>query len=1388
MKIKNWMILALLLLAIAPQAIAAVFTSNTTINTGDLTYDGQDIVVKGCTLTVNGQHSFNSLTVTNSGVVTHSASVYNSVTNMVDLTIAGDAVVRSGSAIDVSGKGYGSMSGPGKGATGGSGSARNGGGGGYGASGGNGQGAVGTGGTAYGSLTEPLDAGSGGGTGYGSEAGGAGGGAARLVVTGTLQVDGSILANGSAGVGNSYAGGGGSGGTINLHVGTLSGAGIIRANGGNGGVASGYSAGGGAGGRIAVYQHCSLYTGSFSTSGGTGYQAGGSGTVYVVWVNAPPTLPSQPDVTLDELTALTVTNVASDIDCPPNEMTYTLENAPDGVMIAPDGVIHWTPSEGQGPGTYTIKTVVTDYNPLALINQRLSATNSFTVTVNEINLAPMLINPGDRAVVEEQPLSLNLLAIDTDLPVNPLTFDLITGPPGLVVSPAGALNWTPTEAQGPGVYPVAVRVTDLNESAVNEKSLSTSCTFNVTVNESNRPPTLAVPDAQTLIEETPLLVSVTGADPDLPANTLTYSLVAPPEGATIDPSTGLIAWTPTEAQGSNSYTLTVVVTDDSPFAINEHHLSATASFTVTVNESNRPPELTLPANQVVLEEQALNLTASATDPDLPANALTFSLLSPPEGMTIDAASGAIAWTPTEAQGSNAYTITVVVTDDNPTAINEQQLSVTNSFTLTVNESNRPPALTLPMDQVLLEATPLAVTAAASDPDLPANPLTFSLSSPPEGMTIDPSSGAIAWTPSEAQGSNTYTINVVVTDENPAAVNEQQFSVTNSFTVIVNESNSPPELTVPADQVLLEETPLSVSAAASDPDLPANVLTFSLLSPPEGMSIDPASGAISWTPTEAQGSNVYTVTVVVMDDNPTAINEHNLSVTNSFTVTVNESNRPPVLTVPADQVLNEETPLAVVASATDPDLPANALTFSLFEPPAGMTIDPLSGAIAWTPTEAQGLNVYTINVVVTDDNPLAVNERNLSTTNSFTVTVNESNQPPALTIPGNQVIDEQTPLAVAASATDPDLPPNALTFSLIAPPSGMTINPLTGAIAWTPTEAQGSNVYTIAVVVTDDSPVAINERHLAMTNSFTVTVNESNQPPVLGTMLARTVVEETQLEFTPMWADHDLPPNVLTFSLLSGPEGATIDPASGAITWTPTEAQGPNSYTLTVVVTDFNPTARNEQRLSATNKYTVIVQESNSPPELAPIAGATILAGETYTGTAVATDRDLPANPLYVTLRDQPAGMTLTSAGLISWSTSDADAYTTNRVEAVVSDSGLPSLNATQHFTVVVLPRVLMNFVIEETPVSDPRRIPPLGTQYTMYPELSWSTKPGRRYGFHNSSDLGAPWNTNRFNGQPWIEAAGTLTKARGWFILQTNSWGDKVQGSSAQFFDIRPLP
>ena len=439
---------------------------------------------------------------------------------------------------------------------------------------------------------------------------------------------------------------------------------------------------------------------------------------------------------------------------------------------------------------------------------------------------------------------------------------------------------------------------------------------------------------------------------------------------------------------------------------------------------------------------------------------------------------------------------------------------------------------------------------------------------------------------------------VVTDDG-----DPSLSQTNLFTVTVNEVNVAPELTVPADATINEQVAYSANATATDDDLPANTLTFELVSGPSGMTVSPG-GAIDWTPGENQGPGSYPVTVRVFDDGSPS-----LSDTNTFTLTVNEVNLSPVLTVPADATIDEQVAYSANATATDDDLPTNTLTFELVSGPSGPSVSP-GGAIDWTPGEDQGPGSFPVTVRVFDDG-----SPSLSDTNTFTLTVNEVNVPPLLTVPADSTNDELVAYSATATATDSDLPTNTLTFELISGPSGLTVS-LSGAIDWTPGEDQGPGPFPVTIRVFDDGSPG-----LADTNTFTLTVNEVNAAPVLTVPANSTNDELVAYSAVATATDSDLPTNTLTFELISGPSGLTVSP-SGAIDWTPGEGQGPGSFPVTVRVVDDGSSI-----LSATNTFTLTVNEVNLAPELGPLDDYIVNPGQTISFSASATDDDLPANNL-----------------------------------------------------------------------------------------------------------------------------------------------------------------
>ncbi len=109
--------------------------------------------------------------------------------------------------------------------------------------------------------------------------------------------------------------------------------------------------------------------------------------------NSIPVLATQTNRTLDELMTLVVDNRASDLDLPAQTLSYSLLVAPSNATISANGVITWTPTEAQGPGTLVFTTRAEDNGV-----PRLNITNTFSVVVNESNSPPVLPPQVDRTI------------------------------------------------------------------------------------------------------------------------------------------------------------------------------------------------------------------------------------------------------------------------------------------------------------------------------------------------------------------------------------------------------------------------------------------------------------------------------------------------------------------------------------------------------------------------------------------------------------------------------------------------------------------------------------------------------------------------------------------------------------------------------------------------------------------------------------------------------------------------------------------------------------------------------------------------------------------------------------------------------------------------------
>ena len=259
---------------------------------------------------------------------------------------------------------------------------------------------------------------------------------------------------------------------------------------------------------------------------------------------------------------------------------------------------------------------------------------------------------------------------------------------------------------------------------------------------------------------------VTASDAD--GDTLSFSLITAPLGMSIDATTGLITWTPGNAQvGSNSVEFRV--TDPGG-------LHVTQSFTVDVVNVNDPPIAANDAYSMIadgtLVVAAPGLLGNDSDPD--GDSLTAQQASGP-------ANGSLGLAP---QGGFSYTPTVGFsgTDTFGYRANDGVLSsAPATVTITVNPNQKPVAsndvASTPKNTIKV----INVLANDSDPDGSLDPATIIVAVKPNkgGSAIPNANGTVTYKPKQ---------NFKGTEKFGYTVKDDRGALSNTATVTVTVTN------------------------------------------------------------------------------------------------------------------------------------------------------------------------------------------------------------------------------------------------------------------------------------------------------------------------------------------------------------------------------------------------------------------------------------------------------------------------------------------------------------------------------------------------------------------------------------------------------------------------
>lgn len=417
-------------------------------------------------------------------------------------------------------------------------------------------------------------------------------------------------------------------------------------------------------------------------------------------------------------------------------LIYRLETGPSGMRIDEvTGEIRYKPDFGQ-LGDHTVTVVVQD-----LAGE--SATQTYTLKVEQNYILPKFTStPYVRAV---QSLEYNYQAVVASDELAELTFNVIYGPPGLVINDAGLISWNVPASFAGKSAEVVINVRD----QYGNYDLQF---FTLVGAASNASPVItSIPGAWTEMGQTyQYQLSATDADGD----PLVYHLNNAPAGMQLEADSGLLTWAPTTS-AADPVSVQVSVSD--PYA-------AVASQSFTIKVYDGPNHVPVIHSEPVVQAwvgQTYQYQLNVEDVD--GDPLTINLISAPAGVVWNSDTLALTWVPElSQQGANTFSIEVVDPRDG---------RAEQAFTVAVLVPNHPPEFeSSPAMSSMFTGETFAYIAKAVDPD--GDTLTYQLKESPAEVVFDTTSGILIWSP-QAPGEYVFTIQAL---DGRDGVAEQTFTV------------------------------------------------------------------------------------------------------------------------------------------------------------------------------------------------------------------------------------------------------------------------------------------------------------------------------------------------------------------------------------------------------------------------------------------------------------------------------------------------------------------------------------------------------------------------------------------------------------------------------------
>ncbi|MFN6037749.1 MAG: Ig-like domain-containing protein, partial [Bacteroidota bacterium] len=676
--------------------------------------------------------------------------------------------------------------------------------------------------------------------------------------------------------------------------------------------------------------------------------------INVTPVNDPPNANTDIDSTSEE-TPVVIDVQNNDTDVDGDTLTTTIVSGANHgtIQILNGDSIIYTPNTNY-TGNDTIIYQVCDNGVPALCD-----IDTVIITVVNANDPPVALNDystTDPGVAD----TVSVLNNDLDPDGNSLTVTILNQPTNgtATVLPNGQIVYNNNPSFINGIDTITYVICDNGFP-----SLCDTAIVVIWVPENSLPP-IAVDDNASTNEDSPITVNVlfNDADPNIPGDTLTVSIVSNPQNGTVvvNPD-GTVTYTPNpNFNGSDSFTYAIC--DTSNFC-------DTAVVYINVTPVNDPPD-------AVTDNASTGINTSVTvdvqqnDSDIDGNTLTTSIVTLPANGTVQIINGdSIVYTPNNNYIGPDYFLYQICDNGIPT------LCDIDTVFININPTNVPPSVN-DTNVVTPINTPITVCTTISDPDAGSafNANVCGVSNGTATASVNGNQLCVTYTPN-----NNYagpdSICIIVCDNGvPSLCDTVQIGVIVTSPPSVNDTN----VTTPIN------TPVTVCTTISDPDT-GSVFSSSICGVSNGTATASINGnqlCVTYTP-----NNNFTgpdsICVIVCDNgNPSQCDTVQIGVIVTGPPSVPDTN----VTTPIN------TPITVCSTITDPD-PGSVFSANICGVANGTATASVNGnqlCVTYTPN-----NNYTgpdsICVIVCDNgNPSQCDTVHIG------VTVTGTNTPPDVT--------------------------------------------------------------------------------------------------------------------------------------------------------------------------------------------------------------------------------------------------------------------------------------------------------------------------------------------------------------------------------------------------------